>query len=124
MQERNNSIKYKELMSITDKDNIVLRFDTTNDVLSVVFLFCQERYIAIVTYKAERIRNVDVDLGSTIGDYLRSDLIDPSKINAAYRINKLDGSIEFLYKREVVSISLSEIEEKLGIAPGCLKIDK
>lgn len=124
MQERNNYIKYKDLMSMIQKDNIVLIFDSKNDVLSIIFLFCQEKYIAVTTSNKEYVRNVEVDINTSIGEHLRRDFIDPSKINAAYRINTVNGSIEYLYKKEDINMSLSEVEEKLGIVPGCLKIQK
>lgn len=117
-----NYIQFQKLMSLKDKTNIVLVFDKSYSVLSITFLFCQERYIAIVTYKDTFPRKVEVGLKDSIRHYLCSDFVDPRHIIVAYRISPLNGEITVLYDRIKHYMSLSKIEEQLKLAPGSLSI--
>lgn len=122
MEREDNYIKFQKLMSLKDKANIVLFFDRSYSVTSITFLFCQERYIAIVTYKDIFPRKVEVGLKDSIRHYLCSNFIDPRHITNAYRISPLNGELTILYDRIEHYMSVSEIEEQLKLAPGSLNI--
>lgn len=122
MEREDNYTKFQKLMSLKDKANIVLFFDRSYSVSSITFLFCQEQYIAIVTYKDTFPRQVEVGLKDSIEHYLRCDFIDPKQILVAYRISPLNGKATVLYDRINQYMSVSEIEEQLKLAPGSLSI--
>lgn len=119
---KRNYASYLKVMAMTDKANIVISFDKSYEILSIVFLICNVRYAAIATYQDGYTRKVEVALETSIGNYLRSELINVSYIDSVYKINPTCGEFAVLYYREKVSMSLSDVEKELELAPGCLTI--
>lgn len=117
-----NYTRFKELMSRTDKLNIVLGFNESYHISSITFLASQEGCVAVTTYDDHSVKAIEVRQGISIQQHLEYELINLNYLYIAYKVDIINGKRDVLYNKVKVPMSLSEIEEKLKIVPGCLDI--